>query len=236
MYQRESYSQPVRRALGARVGACLVAAALLAVLAGVLLVSAGCNNTSGSDYKQQITAFHDLESDSTDTIQKQVLLDVPAIDQGPELPTGCEATAVTMLLQYDGCDVNKLEIADEMPRSTDDYNEGFIGDPYSDDFSGPFYPTIFPPAFRDLVIEHAGSFTDLTGCGLNGLIQTLDSGKPVVCWVTQFGGGAHAVCVTGYDEYFIYYNDPGDGSKNDNEEIASFLRRWADQNYMSLTY
>ncbi len=41
---------------------------------------------------------------------------VPLINQFPELPTGCEATALTMLLRYHGVNVSKKDIADTIPR------------------------------------------------------------------------------------------------------------------------
>lgn len=42
--------------------------------------------------------------------------DVPVLSQNPELPTGCEATATTMLLQWAGVQVNKSEVADALPK------------------------------------------------------------------------------------------------------------------------
>lgn len=53
--------------------------------------------------------------------------------QLPELPTGCEATACSTLLRMHGVEVDKLEVADAMPRSDNprDFMSCFIGDPYS---------------------------------------------------------------------------------------------------------
>src|SRR5690606_26676624 len=39
-----------------------------------------------------------------------ITLNVPIISQLPELPTGCEITAVTMMLQYLGLDVDKITL------------------------------------------------------------------------------------------------------------------------------
>ncbi|WP_225361522.1 C39 family peptidase [Limosilactobacillus reuteri] len=56
--------------------------------------------------------------------------DAEVISQLPELPTGCEITAVTMMLRYAGYDVNKVQLANIMPRSNNgDY--GFVGNPFS---------------------------------------------------------------------------------------------------------
>jgi len=51
---------------------------------------------------------------------------VPLIAQRPELPNGCEITAVTMMMQYAGAKVDKMEMAREMPRSSNP-NYGYIG-------------------------------------------------------------------------------------------------------------
>lgn len=51
--------------------------------------------------------------------------------QLPELPTGCEATALATLLRLNGVQVTKLEVADAMPKSDWDFVDCFWGDPYS---------------------------------------------------------------------------------------------------------
>ncbi|MDR1449660.1 MAG: C39 family peptidase, partial [Propionibacteriaceae bacterium] len=65
-------------------------------------------------------------------------LNVPYLSQLPELPTGCEATAIAMLLQYAGLDWSKLDVADALPVSGDP-NRGFYGDPHSWN-GGVIYP------------------------------------------------------------------------------------------------
>ena len=58
-------------------------------------------------------------------------LAVNLIKQMPELPTGCEITAVTMMLQYAGQPVDKVTLAHEMPYDASDWNKGFVGDPFT---------------------------------------------------------------------------------------------------------
>lgn len=56
----------------------------------------------------------------------------PANDmQMPELPTGCEATALSTLLRMHGVEAAKTEVADAMPKSDSDFVRSFLGDPYS---------------------------------------------------------------------------------------------------------
>src|SRR6185437_16517156 len=40
---------------------------------------------------------------------------VPTINQHPNMPTGCEVTALTMLLRYYGIDVSKEQLGKDMP-------------------------------------------------------------------------------------------------------------------------
>jgi len=52
--------------------------------------------------------------------------------QLPELPTGCEATAAGTLMRKNGIYVTKTQVADAMPRSSWDFVNCFLGDPYSE--------------------------------------------------------------------------------------------------------
>lgn len=51
------------------------------------------------------------------------------ICQRPQMPTGCEITAVTMMLNFAGKKVSKYQAAKVMPRSSNP-NKGFMGSPY----------------------------------------------------------------------------------------------------------
>lgn len=57
--------------------------------------------------------------------------DYSADMQLPELPTGCEATAAATLSRMQGAMITKTKVADSLPKSTDDFVNAFIGDPYS---------------------------------------------------------------------------------------------------------
>ncbi|WP_461242755.1 C39 family peptidase [Secundilactobacillus muriivasis] len=130
-------------------------------------------------------------------------LNVPLIAQRPELPTGCEITAVTMMLQYAGAAVNKVQLAKEMPRDAADCDLGFVGDPFMEDGN-----SIYPPALLELITKYAGHATDLTGASLAELKAQLDQNKPVVIWVGEFDGfHTHALTLIGYDDQHVIVND-----------------------------
>ena len=79
-------------------------------------------------------------------LPEAVLLDVPVFYQWPEMPNGCEATALTMLLQYYGFAADKLSVAyDYIPRS---------------DFTYTWFSTYGPdPASATQAIRRCSAFT-----------------------------------------------------------------------------
>lgn len=130
-------------------------------------------------------------------------LNVPLIAQRPELPTGCEITAITMLLQYTSVQVDKVQLAKEMPYDQSDCDQGFVGDPFAD--SGN---SIYPPALMNLITRYAGHATNLTGADLPRLKAQIDQDHPVVVWVGEFDGfHTHALVMVGYDDHAVIVND-----------------------------
>ena len=153
------------------------------------------------------------------------ILNVPIISQLPELPTGCEITAVAMLLQYKGIDVDKVELESEMPKHPSDPDIGYVGDPYS--VSGW---TIYPPALIELITKYAGSATDLTGISNGDIEKELSNNNPIVVWGSPLHGfTVHTLVLTGFDEHNFYYNDCWTGEKNVSISKNEFHRIWAEQ-------
>lgn len=131
------------------------------------------------------------------------LVGVPLIAQRPQLPTGCEITAVSMMLNYAGDHATKTQLANEMPRSSNP-NKGFVGSPYSK--SGWY---IYPKGLMPLVKRHLGSVKNLTNSGLYSLRKSIDRNHPVVIWLAPLDGFPnHALTVTGYSKNYFYLNDP----------------------------
>jgi len=76
-------------------------------------------------------------------ITNSVQLKAPEISQLPELPRGCEVTALSMLLEYHNIDSDKMKLAKKMKRDPTPYQKregkirfgnphnGFVGDMYS---------------------------------------------------------------------------------------------------------
>lgn len=172
---------------------------------------------------------------------KKAQLDIPYTKQRPSLPSGCEATSLSMALNYYGISVTKEEIAQEhiyadaeLIRDEDhtiqmwgNPLQGYVGDPFSVGY------TIFPNILKQQADQYIPSM-DSTGANLETLEYFVAQGKPVLVWVTieyetpnerfwQTKEGKevyaptplHNVVLTGYDEKYVYVNDPEDYGEKD---------------------
>ncbi len=127
------------------------------------------------------------------------LTDFDIIEQYPELPTGCEITAMTMVLNYYGYNVDKVTMAmDYMPkvqaefyRSEDgrlmgpDLENFFVGDPTEE--TGYICGTGAIVIAANRYLADVGS--DLTAAAMKNvqpekLYDLIDQGTPVVIWCT----------------------------------------------------
>lgn len=159
-------------------------------------------------------------------------LNVPLISQRPELPTGCEITAVTMMLQYKGCDVDKITLANAMPRHEENPELGYVGDPFTEDGW-----TIYPAALVELVKQQAGSVRNVTGASNEEIEKILDNNCPIVVWVSPIHGfTVHALVITGYDLENYYINDCWTGEKDIKVSKAEFTRLWENQERRAISY
>ncbi|MFD1548884.1 C39 family peptidase [Levilactobacillus fuyuanensis] len=164
------------------------------------------------------------------TVKSYRWLNVPLIAQRPELPTGCEITATTMMLQYAGAKVTKKSLAKEMPRSSNP-NKGFVGSPYSK--TGWW---IYPKGLVKTVRHHLGSATDMTGASFNMMKAKINHGHPVVIWVAGVDGFVnHAVTLSGYSSTRAYYNDPWTKRKT-SMSLASLHNHRKHDAYRALSY
>lgn len=133
------------------------------------------------------------------TMPEQALIkDFEIVRQMPELPTGCEITALTMMLDYYGCQADKTIMAEKyLPTVPAEFYEGedgriygpdmemnFVGDPFS---SGYICGTDAILSAADAYLADQGSSLrgkDLTGAEPEDLYKCVSDGIPVLVWVT----------------------------------------------------
>lgn len=100
---------------------------IVAVLASFMIMFVSCNSA-----QQNTVAEHDVETPTLYDKQVKYVFDEKQDLQMPELPTGCEATALGTLLRMNGVNVTKFDVADAMPKSDgSDFVYSFWGNPYS---------------------------------------------------------------------------------------------------------
>ncbi len=127
-----------------------------------------------------------------------VYIDMENILQLPELPVGCEITALTILLRHYGFDADKTDLAKNyLPISwgnaryedgktyKDSFFDYFIGDPFSRGY-GCFSGAI-EKAANAYISDHGGGFTvkNISGSHPDVLYDYLAQGTPVLCWATD---------------------------------------------------
>lgn len=186
---------------------------------------------------------------------------IPSISQMPELPSGCEITALTMLLNWAGVNVDKQDIARLIPKgavpvfSNNAYRGGnpenaFIGDPFSSGGLGVFHRPIALMLDRYL----PGQSIDITGVEFENILKTIDSGRPVIVWATldmaepridiswydEKGESVawlipeHAYLLAGYSDTEVIVDDPSIG-KRLYYPISEFKERWDAMGRQSVT-
>lgn len=199
------------------------------------------------------------------SIKKEVKLEAPLIEQMPELPRGCEVTALGMLLAYHDIHVDKMELAKKVKHNPATYKQkagkihfgnphnGFVGDMYS--FSQPGLGVYHKP-IAQLAKQYAKhkKVDDFSGESFDKIIHHLNLKRPVwviinsrykelpesefVEWHTEDGPikityREHSVLITGYDEEFIYFNDPLNYRHKAKKE--NFIKSWEQMGKQAIT-
>lgn len=199
------------------------------------------------------------------TAPDSIMLSAPVIRQNPELPRGCEITSLTMLLQFYGHDVTKMELLPKMKmdptpivwnpdgsiQSWGNPNVGFVGDiTLKAKGFGIYHKALFP-----LLEDYVPSAVDMTGQSYLEIEQRLAAGAPVMVWTTtrytvpdswvewesddgpvKVTFSEHAVLLVGYDANHVYLNDPLSGKAQVKVNKEQFIASWEALGKQALTY
>ncbi|WP_225420328.1 C39 family peptidase [Paucilactobacillus nenjiangensis] len=146
--------------------------------------------------------------------------DTVALSQLPNLPTGCEIVAITMLLQYAGVNVSKEQIANEIPHSSNP-NSGFVGNPYATASAW-----VLASGIASELSKYLGTSQLMNGASMFDIQTKLNQGHLVAVWMGDMNGfSEHCVTLTGYGADYLQYNNPWTGQK-ETMSYGTFYSRW----------
>jgi len=200
--------------------------------------------------------------ESPQSKQASLPLDVPLIQQFPELARGCEVTSLAMLLNDAGVTIDKMTLAKQIEKvpfqsggTHGNMNEGFVGDIYS--FDNPGLGVYADPIFELGERYLPDRLVNLTGQSPDDMYEWLEQGSPVWVittstfkplpadsfrtWQTDEGAmkvtySEHSVVVTGYDDAYVYINDPYANKPNRKLDRVSFEKAWKQMGSQAITY
>ena len=161
---------------------------------------------------------------------------LPPVCQYPELPTGCEVTALATVLQYYGFSADKCDLADNYldkgAVGTVDFHTTFVGDPRSDYSYGCYAPAIVKAANKYLYEQDKElKAYDITGTDFEELFSYTDKSIPVLVWCTidlkpghytatwnidgkniTWYASEHCMVLLGQEGDHVYTSDPTTGT------------------------
>lgn len=171
-----------------------------------------------------------------------------------------------MLLQHAGVTISKMQLAGEVKKDRDHLvklhegdvvrwgnpNHGFVGD-----ITGKSRGyAVYVKPMQDLLEKHLpGRSVNLTGKPFASIVAQIYRDKPVIIWTTvhfntprvwdiwrhgneQIKGTReeHAVLLVGYDERYLYINDPLTGIKSRKIDKNPLLASWNALGKQALSY
>lgn len=191
----------------------------------------------------------------TETIENYYKMeDFEWLSQNPELPTGCEITSLTSVLNYYGINVKKETMADDYLKKGDgSYYKMFLGNPRDTGSFGCMAQPIVDAAnlyFKKNNVSMKAS--NVSGVTFDKILEYVSQGVPMIVWNTMGMAPAyesqtltldgreytwiapeHCVVVVGYDldNNEVYVADPMAGMVTRNlktfEERYDSLKRQA---------
>lgn len=175
------------------------------------------------------------------------LEDYEWLNQYPELPTGCEITSLTSVLNYYGCDIDKTVMADEyLKKGYGSFFEMFLGNPRESTSFGCMAQPIVEAANKYFKRNNISMKAEnISGSEFEDILKKVSHGDPVVIWNTMDMRQAfesqtmlldgeeytwiapeHCVVITGYDlnKSVVYIMDPTAG--NVTRDLETFKQRY----------
>ena len=212
---------------------------------------ASSSSTNSLAYRASISSFT-FDEDAYNSLDKTAsayIENFSVINQNPSLPTGCEVTSLTMVLNYYGNDITNTELASNY------LNTGSLGsNPYVNFVGSPFSSSAYgcySPVIVDCATSFGANAVNISYCSYSELLNYVSEGYPVIVWgtmgmtATRYGssswtdsegntviwrGNEHCLVLVGYDVSadIAYLADPLTG-EIESYNLKTFLQRWVEQ-------
>lgn len=155
----------------------------ISVQHGISEAGGSAKENEGAQRGTDVEIIKASERENTHT----AYIPVQWISQYPELPTGCEVTSLTMLMNYYGYHVTKTKMASEyLPIGEGDFWEKFVGNPFSEQGFGCYARPIVKAAnqyFREKNIKARA--VNISNSSFESLLDYVRMGIPVMVWNTM---------------------------------------------------
>lgn len=236
-----------------------------------LLACSHTNTASEELHNQNSRQIHErsnvqpLSHTQLKETKDKISLNVPLINQNPELKYGCEVTSLAMMLQYAGVQTNKMELYKNVMKDQDklvkknndiiqwgDPAKGFVGDMTG---KSAGY-AVFDKPIENLVNQYMpGHAVNLTKKPFQEILNHVGNGYPTLVWTTgdyrlpdrweswihqnktiKTPLDLHAVVITGYDQQNVYLNDPLSGKKDVKVNKKQFEASWKALQSRAISY
>lgn len=127
-------------------------------------------------------------SSSFQSSSTKKVISMKNIRQRPQLPTGCESVALTIVLKHLGFSLSKTAIASRyLPKSSSNFVTAFWGSPFSSSGGGIYSPGLTKTANKYLKAKKSSMRAyDLTGIRFSDLYRYIDENIPVIVWNSMY--------------------------------------------------
>lgn len=169
---------------------------------GVIATDAAAVKEDGRSKRTEVMQEEEERPEAGDKffqVSEHYIENFDIVLQMPELPTGCEITAMTMVLNYYGFDIDKVTMASEnLPTAPAEFYQDSDGETYGPDLNRYFIgnpaekegyicgPDAILTAANEYLQESGSALRafDVSGASFEELYRWVGENTPVVVWVT----------------------------------------------------
>ena len=144
------------------------------------------------EQKKVLSEYYDKLVEEERKKRSYMISNVKTINQySIGFPTGCESTALTILLNYYGVNVSVADVVNLLPKGDLPHSENGIiygGNPYLEFIGHPTDPYsygVYDLPIEDVANHFKPGIINGTGMSLNQVLELVRQGRPVIVWNTM---------------------------------------------------